>query len=39
MRVLNSNDVNLLQQAFDALVDWENTYHIPLFRVQKYQHA
>ena len=30
LRVLNSNDVNLLQRALDALVDWENTWQLSI---------
>jgi len=30
LRVLNSNDVNLLQRALDALVDWENTWQLSM---------
>ena len=30
LRVLNSNDVNLLQRAIDALVDWENTWQLSM---------
>jgi len=28
--VLNSNDVNLLLRALDALVDWENTWQLSI---------
>ena len=28
--MLNSNDVNLLQRALDALVDWENTWQLSI---------
>jgi len=34
LRVLNSSDVNLLQQTLDALVDWENTWQ-PSISVNK----
>ena len=30
LRVLNSSDVNLLQQTLDALVDWENTWQLSI---------
>jgi len=30
LRVLNSNDVNLLQRALDVLVDWENAWQLSI---------